>query len=78
MAKCKGATCGAEIIWARLDNGRGIPLDPEPNPNGNIVVVPGGSGGELPVRYLRKGEEAEGERYVSHFSTCPDSKDFRR
>lgn len=34
--KCRA--CDAEIRWARTANGKAIPLDAEPNPDGNVLL----------------------------------------
>ena len=35
--ECK--ECANPIVFARLDTGRLIPLDPMPNPRGNVAVM---------------------------------------
>lgn len=79
MADCRG--CGAPMVWGRnIDTGKGVPLDPDPTPDGNLVRVDDATyGREIPVRFVRKNEQlaADAQRYVSHFSTCPDAASFR-
>lgn len=59
-ARCN--RCKAPIVWARTvagENGPGgkaIPLDPEPNPDGNLAVREQRRG-ELLARVLKKDEE---------------------
>jgi hypothetical protein len=72
-------SCGAEIIWATNDHtGGGIPVDAEPVADGNITLDL--SGPKVLAHVLRKGEDvAEGTaRYVSHFVTCPQGREWRR
>lgn len=72
MSECR--SCGAEVFWAKTD--RSVMLvDREPRADGNLVVT-----GDLvtTVRVLRKGEEYDGDRYVSHFATCPNSAAHRK
>lgn len=59
--------CGALLRWVKSTNGRPMPLDREPNPDGNVIVD-----GDRAV-VLRKGEEPPetGFRYMPHFATCP-------
>ncbi len=74
---CRG--CGAPVVWAQTANRKGIPLDPVPDPAGNLVidtVNPDRSGGRLAV-YVRPGERPGEPRYVSHFVTCPEAASFR-
>jgi hypothetical protein len=55
------------------DLGSRIPLDPEPVPDGNVVLTLHGE-----AHVLRAGEAPTGDRYVSHFTTCPDADRWRR
>lgn len=66
------STCGADVLWVTGNKGARIILDREPRENGNIVIVDG------QAVYLKKGEETSQERYQSHFSSCPDARDWRR
>lgn len=80
MSRCRG--CGREIIWAKTDKGKNMPVDPEPAPNGTFVLLR--VGGELRARHYSVAMEHVSEvdrpqeRYVSHWATCPDAQDFRR
>lgn len=74
---CRG--CGAEMRWALTDKGKGIPLDPEPVADGNLVLDSEAADGRPVVRYVRKGEDTGIlPRYVAHFATCPEAKEFRK
>jgi hypothetical protein len=70
-AKCRG--CHKPIRWAKTEHGKNIPLDPDPVPDGNIVVTDAGI-----AHVLRSTEMATAPTYVSHFSTCPKRAHFRR
>lgn len=85
---CKSEACGATIQWARnVDTGKGMPLDPTPVPDGNVVVHRGEHptvelrSGEWPVRVLGDLElSALGSdtlRYQAHFRSCVDAASFR-
>lgn len=84
---CKSEACGASIQWARnVETGKGIPLDPEPVADGNVVVDRSPSdvelrSGEWPVRVLGDLElSALGPdtlRYQAHFRSCVDAASFR-
>jgi hypothetical protein len=73
-----GRGCGRYMFWATSGNGKAVPLDPDPVPDGNLVFVD--SPDRATVRYLHKGETvSEGAaRYKSHFATCEKARDFRR
>lgn len=77
---CRG--CGAKMRWARNESsGKNIPLDPEPVPDGNLVLVRCDPSEPMTVRALRK-EDPDPDpslpRYVAHFKTCPLADSFRR
>jgi hypothetical protein len=72
MATCN--SCHREIRWAKsATTGKSMPLDPEPTPDGNLVVERG----------VFRAATAEDKRlhrdlFVSHFSTCPQAEKWRR
>ena len=72
MSSC--AACGAEIIWRATPAGRAMPIDPDPAPDGNVLIdgskcrVLGPF--EIQARELR-------ELHLSHFATCPQAASFR-
>ncbi len=68
MAKCKG--CGKEIIWAKNENGKMIPLDPRA-PVYSIVKDDGDA-----FRCVRVDGDSDFIDYVTHFATCPKASDF--
>lgn len=84
-AALKCAVCGGPIIWARTmasESGRGgkpMPLDPEPNPAGNVAARVTGEGATYVRRVCRvlgKDEDHDHrteQRYMPHFATCPGS-----
>lgn len=77
MASC--ASCQAPITWAVSDaTGKRIPLDRAAVPDGNVVIT-GTKDGSPVAHVLGKGEDAAafGDRYRSHFATCPDAKGWR-
>lgn len=76
LSKC--TRCKAPIVWARTvagENGPGgkaMPLDPEPNPAGNVAVRPQRRG-ELLARVLKADEDHDHHtevRAMPHFATC--------
>lgn len=79
MAKCK--SCEAPIVWGRnVKTGKGVPLDPEPVEDGNLLKVGTNEQGEIMVQFV--GREADvppgGERFKTHFATCPDAPSHRK
>jgi hypothetical protein len=65
--------CGAPMTWAVTPTGSKLPLDPEPRSDGNVIYEGGLArfiSGEMRRTYT-------GDRYVSHFATCPNADQFR-
>lgn len=64
-------TCGAPIIWARsARTGRPMPLDARPTTAGTFVIVQGS------IAMYSPG--TPGDRYRSHFASCPDADKHRK
>lgn len=75
MSTCR--ECQQPILFAVVSNREGrapsrMPLDPRPDPAGNVACYRDGTG-RLLGRVLGKGQERAGyERvYMPHFATCP-------
>lgn len=66
MAKCKG--CGAEIIWAKNENGKMIPLDAKAPVYALII-------GQN-IRDARCEKSHSPRAYVTHFATCSKANEF--
>jgi hypothetical protein len=69
------------VIWVRTEKRKMMPLDYEPNPKGNIVLIDG------LAHTLKKGEMDEGGfgcfnadlvRYMPHHATCAKVALFRK
>jgi hypothetical protein len=74
-------SCGAQILFVETEKGRMNPLDPQPNPSGNVVIVKRISDGHEIAKTLGpwSGEEYHAlPHYTSHFATCPHAADHRR
>ena len=62
--------CGAPVFWAKKGgHGSNVPVDPEPRPDGHLLVDAAGNVG--PFEPCGRPDPA-GPRYVSHFNTCPE------
>jgi hypothetical protein len=67
-AKCK--TCGEPIEWVTTERGARMPLNPEPDPAGYIILVESEDGEEV-AHQLHRGEDpSDVNRYIPHFATC--------
>lgn len=63
--------CGAPVRWVTMAaSGRKNPLDPEPRADGNVVLE---AHNDAWAKALRRGEDHEGERYQSHWVSCPEA-----
>lgn len=89
MATCRG--CNAKIVWAVTEHGKSMPVDAEPDDDGNVIFLAGRRGvgphGPVPLvkvlpadGQLELVEDAsiDGRRYMPHFATCPKRDEFRR
>lgn len=79
--RCTGRTCRAEIALLPTEAGKRLPIDVDPDPDGNVRVDRDLLG--EPVAHVLAGElldeaRATGVRlYMPHWSTCPDVEAFR-
>lgn len=73
------ASCQQDVLWAKTSQGKRMPIDPEPRPDGNLAVYRDHLG-QLRTRVLSKGYEPESyeRRGISHFATCPHADRHRR
>ena len=87
MATCR--SCDAPIWWAITINGKTMPVDVDPTPDGNVVRTgrtgTSRQGTELPEVEVRAAEpqlfdvpEHTEPRFRSHFVTCPDAAAHRK
>lgn len=83
FGKCRA--CGATMRWVKMESGKKNPLDPAPDPKGNVLLVDGNDG-TVRGRALSKLEVAQhytlpaDERaplFLSHFASCPGAQQFK-
>jgi hypothetical protein len=72
---CK--SCGQPYEFVETVTGKMMPIDAEPNPAGNILIVDG------KADVLKKGDPRwasvpADERRMSHFATCAYARDYRK
>lgn len=76
MSTCR--SCDAPIIWALTTKKRRMPLDAEPNPAGNVELVPAGFG-ILPTAIVHQQPPMNPEHpiHMPHHATCPNADEWR-
>jgi hypothetical protein len=79
MSTCR--SCGAAIRWAVAVNGKRMPVDDQPMPDGNLILSDPTPGAYAPtVAYVDPGALLldDPPRFVSHFATCPNADQHRK
>lgn len=74
-------SCGARIIFAITTNATAMPIDVEPNPDGNVTLVAGPISPHATVHPKGGQVDLFGQadtRYMPHHATCPDADSWRR
>lgn len=71
VAECR--SCKEPMIWARTGRGKKIPLDAEPSSAGNFVLE---GDAQDPMTHMAD-PTYTGDKYTSHFATCPNASNFR-
>jgi hypothetical protein len=70
-------SCGSRIWWALTEGGRRMPIDADPDPDGNIVPIFTASGARR-VRVLTGADlPAQRQAWRTHLATCPDAPQHR-
>ena len=67
-------SCGVVIVWAKTRNGKFIPIETTAVANGNIALSKEGT--KLVADYVD--EAFSGQRFISHFVSCPSAKEWRK
>lgn len=75
MTRCR--SCRKRIIWAITGKMRRIPIDPDPTPDGNIVLQDQGKF-RPPLATVHTVRPPDTMLYKSHFATCPAAAAFRK
>lgn len=76
MTRCR--SCQAPIRFARTKNGKPMPLDPEPDPVGNVVIDANGTAHVAATADQRSLAEHMGwPLYMPHHATCPQAHEWK-
>jgi len=68
MSAC--SSCKQRIIWAKTASGKAIPLNPDPQPGGNLELKDGVARVVQPHPAVKL--------YTSHFANCPSANAHRK
>jgi len=87
-------SCGAPVWWAWTTNGKRMPVDAAPTPDGNLMAVDEegtvlqieaidaavAAGQSSTVWVARRAHRSVGDlpRWTSHFATCPQGPKWRK
>ncbi|AOE43995.1 hypothetical protein SEA_DELIAN_55 [Gordonia phage Delian] len=82
LKRCRG--CSALIFFAVTRDGRSIPVDHKPRPDGNLAIAPLQDGEKAPRATVIRPGQAAGMRaagvpvFSPHWASCPEADSFRR
>jgi hypothetical protein len=83
VTRCR--SCGAPIRWAVTVNGKRMPVDDQPTPDGTLVLSDPSPGAYAPTvaQYVEPEqsplfEVPDPPRFTSHFATCPNADQHRK
>ena len=71
-------SCKAPIRWAITAKGKRMPLDPDPNEDGNVTLKLVEGVWHATVHGNPAEIRADAKRFISHFATCPFARQHRR
>lgn len=78
---CRDAECGDRIIWAITPKGKTMPVDLEPDGDGNVLITRSAIGGAPIATVVNPTAEPlggwPGTLHKPHFSTCPGASRWR-
>ena len=73
--KCR--SCGAAIVWVKhRETRRAAPINAEADPAGNLIVT-ADMFGDATYWTATDADAGIGDRYTSHFATCPNARAWR-
>jgi hypothetical protein len=75
MPTCR--SCPAAILWATTEKGRSMPVDAEPDPDGNVEITYDDAGRAHAVVHGQPPMVTAGKLHMPHFATCPKADEWR-
>lgn len=77
MRRTTCSTCKVGMLMVATDHGRAMPVDPDPHPDGNVLIEDGVAH-VLHGAELGKARAAGKALRLSHFATCSEPDRYRR
>lgn len=74
---CRHPGCRADLRWVLSKNGKRMPLDLKPHPQGNVEIVDG-IGNVLGGEPLEEARRLGVDLFLMHRATCKHSEAFAR
>jgi len=65
------------VLWTTTEAGNRMALDPTPDPDGNVIMVPADGGRRARVLSGSAIAEHRGRRWRPHAASCPYAYAFR-
>jgi hypothetical protein len=75
MSRCRA--CDTLIEWCVTEAGKKMPVDLEPNPEGNLWKKDAMEEGSL-VAVVDLFTPEDKPRFMPHWATCPSAEEFRK
>ena len=76
VEQCRSPRCGRNIIWAKTQNLRDMPVDAEPDPEGKLLLSWDFNVVRCTLTRTARQRFAK-TLYTSHFATCRDADRYR-
>jgi hypothetical protein len=76
MATEKCRSCGAPVVWCKTADGKRMPVDAGPTPDGNLIVF--AASGEVRSVAAADRPTFAGQLHKSHFASCPQAGKWRK
>lgn len=70
--------CGAEVVWAKTNLGKSMPVNAEPDPDGNCLLYRTPRGAQVVVMTKEHAPDPRATVHKSHFATCPNQPERKR
>jgi hypothetical protein len=74
--------CGCRLVWALTPTGARAPIERDPSPAGNVLILDVSHIGLMAVTLSKEGLQLVRDHglplRLNHFASCPEKEQFRR